>query len=266
MWKASACMPRSSPPRLPPGKKRRTTALTGVGHDLARPVVCPWHTGAQSRSGQGMRAKQKVMKTLLTKTGRHGRIRALTREYLDQITTEDLKRLTEFADRRLGSLPRSRFTADDAVQKALLSILRGTVDRDAGRRPRMEQVKTKSAFLHYVRSVINSVIEGRGRCRELLYLHGSIHENQDSEDRHTAIVLASAAQPDADAVMVDLKTELFKRLYKSASRKLVPVIEEWEETFFWASHVPCRRKRDYVRQVRMLAIRVLKELAEDLRR
>ena len=65
--------------------------------------------------------------------------------------------------------------------------------------------------------------------------------------------------------MVDLKKELFKRLRERASRQLVPVIDEWEKTFFWANHVPCRRKRDYVRQVRMLAMRILKELAEDLR-
>jgi DNA-directed RNA polymerase specialized sigma24 family protein len=73
------------------------------------------------------------MKSPLKKTGRHGRIRALTREHLNQLAAEDLKRLAEFADRRLGSLPRSRFTADDAVQKALLSIVLGTVKADAGR-------------------------------------------------------------------------------------------------------------------------------------
>jgi hypothetical protein len=44
------------------------------------------------------------------------------------------------------------------------------------------------------------------------------------------------------------------------------VIVDFVTTFFWASHVRCRRKRDYVRQVRMLAMRVLKELSEDLGR
>jgi hypothetical protein len=110
------------------------------------------------------------------------------------------------------------------------------------------------------------VIESLGRNRELLYTHESIHETPESDERHTTILLASAAAPDGDAAMVDLRTELFKRLRKIASRELLPVIDEWEKTFCWASHVPCRRKRDHVRQVRMLTMRVLNELAEDLRR
>jgi hypothetical protein len=205
------------------------------------------------------------MESPLKKTKRHGRIRALTLEHLNQLTTEDLRRLAGFAERRLGSLPRGRFSADDAVQTALLSILLGTVQAGSGRRPNVEHVQAKGPFLHYVRSAINSVIQGQGRNRELLYIHESIHE-KNVEERRTAIVLTSAAEPDADASMVDLKNELFKRLRERATRQLVPVIDEWEKTFFWASHVPCRRKRDFVRQVRMLAMRALKELAEDLRR
>jgi hypothetical protein len=86
-----------------------------------------------------------------------------------------------------------------------------------------------------------------------------------ASERHNRIVLASTSEADADISMVDLKRELFERLRKAASRELFPVIEEWERTFFWSSHVPCRRKRDYVRQVRMLARRIFKELSEDLR-
>jgi len=190
---------------------------------------------------------------------------AQTLALLNQITAEDLRQLTEFANRRFGSTPQRQFSADDAVQKALFSILLGTRKTGTGRRPNPEQVKTKSAFLHYVRSVINSVVEAFGRPRELTYIHDSIHESEDSEDRHTNIVLTSAPQPDADPGMVDLKRELFQRLRSIAPRELLPVISEWERTFFWASHVPCRRKRDYVRQVRMLAKMILKKLAEDLR-
>ncbi len=152
------------------------------------------------------------------------------------------------------------------MQKALLAILLGTTKAALGRCPKAEQVRTKAAFLHYVRSAINSVIEGLGRNRELLYVHESIHEAEDSEERHTVLVLTSTAEADADDCMVDLKRELFTRLRKKASRELLPVIEEWERTFFWASHVPCRRKRDNVRQVRKLAMQILKELPEDLGR
>jgi hypothetical protein len=197
--------------------------------------------------------------------GHHGRIRKITRDHLDQLTAEDLKQLAEFANRRLGSLPRSGFTAEDAVQKALFSIVLGTARADAGRQPKIEHLRTKSAFLHYLRSAINSVIEGLGRSREFLYFHQSIHEMQDPEERRTTAPLASPVEPDGDSAMVDLKTELFKRLRQNASRELLPVIDEWESTFFWASHVPCRRKRDHVRRVRILAMRTLRELAEDLR-
>jgi len=197
--------------------------------------------------------------------GRHGRIRALTLQHLNQLTTEDLRHLEKFADRRLGCLPRSRFSAEDAVQKALLAILVGTTGTGSGRRPNAQHVQTKAAFLHYVRSAINSVIEALGRNRELQHSHDSIHGNEDAEARR-AIVLTSASEADADGGMVDLKSELFARLRTIASRELLPVIDEWEKTFFCASQVPCRRKRDHVRQVRVLAMRILKELAENLRR
>ncbi len=198
-------------------------------------------------------------------SGAHNRIASQTLALLSQITPEDLRLLTEFADRRFGTVPQRQFSADDAVQKALFSILLGTSKTGSGRRPNPEHLETKSAFLHYVRSVINSVVEAFGRPRELTYIHDSIHESEDSEERHTGIVLTSAPQPDADPGMVDLKRELFQRLHTIAPRELLPVISEWERTFFWASHVPCRRKRDYVRQVRMLAKMILKKLAGDLR-
>lgn len=198
-------------------------------------------------------------------SGSRNHIAAQTLEFLNQITVEDLRQLAEFANRRFGSFPQCQFSAEDAVQKALFSILVGTRKPGSGRRPNPEHVQTKNAFLHYVRSVINSVIEAFGRHRELLYLHESIHEAEDSEERHAAIVLTSAPQPDADAGMLDLKKELFRRLRGTAPRELLPVISEWERTFFWASHVPCRRKREYVRQVRMLATLILKQLGENLR-
>jgi hypothetical protein len=144
--------------------------------------------------------------------------------------------------------------------------LLGTGKSGLGRQPNNEHVQSKSAFLHYLRSAINSVIDGMGRDRELLCFHESIHETKQSKECHTTIVLTADASSDADAGMIDLKLELFKRLRRDAHRKLLPVIDEWEKTFFWANHVPCRRKREFVRQVRLLAIRILKELSEDLRR
>ena len=153
-------------------------------------------------------------------SGSRNRIAAQTLALLNQITREDLRQLTAFADCRFGSVPQRQFSADDAVQKALLSILLGTSKTGSGRRPNPEHLETKSAFLHYVRSVINSVVEAFGRHRELTYMHDSIHEAEDSEEQPTAIVLTSAPLADADAGMVDLKRELFQRLRSTAPREL----------------------------------------------
>jgi len=203
------------------------------------------------------------MKTPAIKAVRHDQIRALTIEQLHQLTAADLNRLAGFAERRLGWLPRSRFSGEDAVQKALLSLIRGTRNGNSGRRPKMEHVRTKGAFLHYIRSATNSVIEGTRRNRELLFIHESIHRTWDGEEEQTTVVLAAGTEPDADASLVDLKREFFLRLHRKAPPKLLPDIDEWEKSFFWADHVPYHRVRDHSRQVRVLAKRVLKDLAED---
>lgn len=206
------------------------------------------------------------MKTPSSRRERHGKISSLTIRYLEELTLEDIKSLGAFADHRLGSLPRSQLSAEDVVQKTLLAILLGTTHSQVGRRPKFRHLQTKATFLHYVRSAINSVIEAFGRSQELRHKHKPIQTETDWEESHASPVLTSTVEADADAQMVDLKRELFRRLRKNASRELLPVIDEWERTFFWAIHVPCRRKREYVRRVRKLAMGILKELAEDLRR
>jgi DNA-directed RNA polymerase specialized sigma24 family protein len=209
-------------------------------------------------------AKRKIMKKPSKKTAPHDQIRALTIEQLNQLTAADLNRLAAFAERRMGRLPRSRVAGEDAVQKALLSIIRGIGKGKSGRRPRQENLRTKDAFLHYIRSATNSVIEGAQRNRELLFIHQSVHRTWDGEEEETTAVLAAGTEPDADASLVDLKHEFFLRLRRKASSKLLPDINEWEQTFFWADHVPYYKDRDHSRQLRVLAKRVLKDLAEDL--
>jgi len=205
------------------------------------------------------------MKIPSNRRERHGKIRTLTIGYLQELTLEDIKSLAAFADRRLGSLPRRHYSPEDFVQKTLLAILLGTTNHEVGRRPKAQHLRTKATFLHYVRSALNSVIEGSGRERELCYRHESIQGEADSDETHATLEITSKMEADSDARMIDLKRELFSRLRKNASRELLPVIEEWERTFYWASNVPCRHKREYVRRVRILAMRILKELAEDLR-
>jgi hypothetical protein len=206
------------------------------------------------------------MKAPFKHAGRHGRTRALTIKRLNQLTAADLNEFTSFAERRLGWVPRSSIAAEDVVQKALHSILRGTRKGKSGRRPTIGEVRTKQAFLFYIRSAINSVVEATQRKPEFLFIHESIHLTRDAEEKGTRIVLTALCEPDGDACMVDLKTELFLRLRKQAPSRLMPTIDEWEKTFFWASHVPSPQEKDHARQVRVLAMRVLKGIAEDLSR
>ena len=203
------------------------------------------------------------MKPPCKRKERHGQIQALTLKHLNQLTQQDLRTLAEYADRRLARLL-GHFSAEDAVQKALLSIIRGAQKSGKGRLPHMESLRTKTEFLHYVRSAINSVVEAMKRTRELSFIHEIIYREKDPEDEGKSTVLTALPSPDQDSSLVDLKNELFARLRKVAAAELRPTIDEWERTFFWASMVPVRRNREYQRRVRKLAKRVLKRIATDL--
>ena len=205
------------------------------------------------------------MNTPSKRTGRRDKIKALTIQYLDQLTNDDLQALARFAKRRLDWVPRSQLSAEDAVHKALHSIICGTWEFQEARRPREENLRTKGAFLHYVRSSINSVIDAAKRKRELWVIHETIHREKEEEE-HTTIILAAIPGAEENLDMVDLKNELFARLRAIAPSRLLPSIDEWEKTFFWASKIPFKKSRDYRPQVRRLAMQVLKEIAADLSR
>ena len=195
---------------------------------------------------------------------RHGQVRALTTHQLNQLTQTDLNKLAEFAEHRMGGLPRARFAAEDVVQKALLAIIRGTRRGGEGRRPSQEAVRNKDAFLHYVRSAINSVVEAMRRPQELRFIHETMDRQKDPESHERVIVPAAPPSPDTDPAMADLKQELFTKLRKIAPARLLPTIAEWEKTFFWATQVPVGKDRHHRDQVRLLAMRVLRQIERDL--
>jgi hypothetical protein len=204
------------------------------------------------------------MKTPPKRKARHGQIRALTIKQLEQLTRDDLRALAEFAERRMDWLPSAPFSPEDMVHKALHSIIRGTKKGVEGRRPRLENLQSKEAFLHYVRSATNSVIEAAKRKRELWVIHETIHRQKDIESEQRLIVLTATPTADEDHGMVDLRNELFARLRKVAPHNLHATIDEWEKSFLWDTKVPFRRKRTHRDQVRRLAVQILKEIAEDL--
>jgi hypothetical protein len=105
------------------------------------------------------------MKTPSKRKERHGQIQTLTIQHLEQLTQDDLRALADYAERRMDWLPSAPLSGEDMVHKALHSIIRGTHADEEGRRPRLENLKTKEVFLHYVRSAINSVVEAAKRKR-----------------------------------------------------------------------------------------------------
>ncbi len=200
------------------------------------------------------------------KTWSHRRVRALAIERLNQLTPADLTRLTDFSESRLGRLYGGRMSAEDALHKALHSIVRGTEKSKLGRRPKLKDLRTKDAFLNYIRSATNSVIEATQRRREFLFIHESIHQARNSEEKETTILFAAEQNPDADTALVDFKAELFSRIRQRAPRRLQPVIDEWEQGFFWTDRLPCSAASKDRAQLRKLAARIFKEIARDLAR
>jgi len=199
-------------------------------------------------------------------TGRLDQLRALTTQQLNLLTNTDLNNLTDFAERRMGRMPRTRISAEDVVQKALQGILRGTKKGESGRRPKKAELSSKEHFLHYIRSAINSVIEATQRKLELRFDHQSIHPTKSADEPQTQVVLQALSDPDQDVSLVDLKRELFLRLRKQAPAKLFSTINEWEKTFFWEKQVPGGPIRRHRQLVRLLAMQVLKDMAEDFGR
>ena len=206
------------------------------------------------------------MKTPSKRPERHGHIQALTTERLHQLTEDDLKNLYDFAEHRMGRHHLAQNSAEDMVHQALCAIIRGTWKGEKGRRPKMDDLRTKNAFLHYVRSAINSVVSVSKKTPELLFIHESIHRYKDVEVEARTMVLKAPSGPDEDTSMVDLKNELFARMREIAPKVWHPTIDEWERTFFWAGQVPVMKKRWHRVRVRKLAIRVLQEIADDLGR
>jgi hypothetical protein len=198
------------------------------------------------------------------KTRRHGRARALAIERLNDLSAVDLTRLTDFAQSRLGRLHGGRMAAEDALHSALHSIVRGTQKGKSGRRPKLEAVRTKDAFLNYIRSATNSVIEAAQRRREVLFIHESIHQAWNAAETETTILLAANQGPDADPVLVDFKVEMFSRLRQKAPRRLQRAIDEWEQSFFWTNGLPPGGPSRDRNKLQQLSGRVFKEIARDL--
>lgn len=212
---------------------------------------------ASSKSAFGKSVNEK------SRPGKSNGIQDLTAKRLEQLAPSDLRDLATFAKGRLHVLPQSFISADDAVQKTLLHIIRGAQRTTPPRRPTIGQVQDKAAFLKYVKSGISAVIASAERKRALMPVHEPILEVDSAMEGERLYAIAQI-DPENSATLRDLKNEIFSRLRRYAPPRLLPTINEWERTFFWTNRMPRQGSRSRRTQVRMLSMQVLKEMDENL--
>lgn len=145
-------------------------------------------------------------------------------QLLAELTSEDIHNLRCFAEGRLLHLGLSAGLAEDAVGKALTSVISGTEAGRGGRKPRPEDVANKAAFLNYLRGVISSAVEAGTRRQRYTMVP------LDPPGKGEA-ALASRPASETEVEVRDYAFELFSRLRTRAPSHLQPTLEAWEATF-----------------------------------
>jgi hypothetical protein len=108
------------------------------------------------------------------------------------------------------------------------------------------------------------VIARAERKRAQLPIHEPLPAANGGVEDEPFLSLAANVPPENSASLQDLKKEIFLRLRRHAPPRLLPTINEWERTFFWTHYMPRQSTRSHRRQVRMLAMQVLKDINENL--
>jgi len=178
---------------------------------------------------------------------------ALCQMRLTEITDADSAALTQFAECRLMAVGVASSYGEDVTQRAFQAVLEGLEIRRHGRRPRLQDIESKSAFQNYMRGVISSTIGVMTRKRGFRSEH-----LQWDDNIHTMV--PGGRSPTVEAVMRNLQEELFPRLRARAPRRLLPTIAAWESVFLYSDRIPAIGQRKYVREVQKLAQEVITDL------
>ena len=181
-------------------------------------------------------------------------IRQRARRLIDEVTSEDLRSLTLFADclfRHRGLESSRATTGEDLGQEAVRAVLIGLEDKGSGRRPRLVDVADKDAFLNYLRGIIHSKFNALMRPVQPPTISIADAEN----------ACQSPSSPAAEAAITDLKTEILRRVRARAPRHLSTTIAAWETEFADCDRIPILNgSRKNAFRVRRIAARVVKEL------
>src|SRR5581483_10888186 len=102
------------------------------------------------------------MKTPLT-----GENRAAGDVRLNELSPQDINGLTQFAERSLMLKGFDPGVGEDVTQRALMSVVMGLETGRSGRIPRPSDLKTKEAFVNYLRGIVSSHISKMGHERKI---------------------------------------------------------------------------------------------------
>jgi hypothetical protein len=172
---------------------------------------------------------------------------------LDEITKADSANLTEFAECRLVALGVSPSHGEDMSQRAFQQVLQGLETDQGGRRPCLEDLVDKPAFLNYLRGVISSLIYGMtSKCG-----FRTTHKAWEDEMLTPS---GGGPSPAKEAELNDIRDQLFRGLRAHAPRRWLRSINEWEPVFVYSDRIPSRGHRKYAREIKRRARKVLSDL------
>ena len=174
---------------------------------------------------------------------------------LNEITEADNANLTEFAECRLVVVGVSPSYGQDITQRAFQQVLQGLETDQDGRRPCLDDLIDKPAFLNYLRGVISSnIFAMTTKC--------GFKKEAGHKPWHDEMPTAfdAGTSPGKRAEFSDLRDQLFRRLRKRAPKRWLRSIDAWELTVEYSDRIPTKGHRKYGGEIKHLAQEVLSEL------
>lgn len=180
---------------------------------------------------------------------------------VNSLSSDELVALRRYCGYRLARAGLNTQSAEDLVQDCMLAVLTGTECATLGRHPLNQHIESKSAFILYLKGVLNSLVEARRRRQEHSYAHVAMHEGDLTGDNFHELQIVGPVRPENDVFLRDFFREFFQVLRRKAPKHLQPLVEAWEPQCLTAERIPLangwRRHRS---ELRGLSRAVLAEL------
>jgi hypothetical protein len=188
------------------------------------------------------------------------------------LTPKQQQQLEDFARKRLRSLAYSPWlrrylgpiSPEDIVSRAVLKVIVGECDHQAGRPLKPRNRKSADAFMACLQGIMQSDLSNLVTRAEARYEHVPVGNEEPGSDRVDPL---DPKDTITLLVLRDLQRVMFAKLYLRAAQKpeLLPIIRRWEPNFLGAPRVATGQDdRKLVHHVRKLARQVLWELSQEL--